>query len=298
LTFKKLIPLLSVLLFPAAAHALDRNAFTFTRYDLSVTVTPEKSELVASGRISARNDSSAPQRNLVLQISSSLAWTSITIGGKQVTIVRQPYHSDIDHSGELNEAILNLPGDVAPGQSVTVDVAYEGQIAQESTRLTRIGVPEALAQHNDWDQISTKFTAVRGLGYVLWYPVAMDAASLTDGREFFDALADWKRRHAGSTMSVKMQVPPGHSVAATAPEIDPVTGPLPAFKLTWPPPSPPSASPSTTSSLSRPRRSRWSSGTRARTRRSRANSRRPHPAPPRFCRTGSARSAIPCALPS
>src|SRR5581483_7926650 len=223
------------LLLTAPSFALDRNAFTFTRYDLAVTVTPEKGELRASGRITARNDSTAPQRNFTLQISSSLAWTSITAGGKQVTAVRQPYQSDIDHTGEVNEAILSLPGDVAPGQSITVDVAYEGQISSDATRLMRIGVPQAVAQRNDWDQISATFTAVRGLGYVAWYPVAMDAVSLSEGREVFDALADWKRRHAASSMAVRIEFPAGFSVAADAEGMETVRpAPTPAVNLQWP----------------------------------------------------------------
>ena len=106
-----------------------------------------------------------PQKIAVLQISSSLDWRSIKAGGKQVQFVSQPYTSDIDHTGALSEAIVTLPEAVAPKGTVDLEIAYEGVIVLDATRLTRIGTPEATANSTDWDQISTKFTAVRGAGY-------------------------------------------------------------------------------------------------------------------------------------
>ena len=156
------------------AFSLDREAFTFTNYDLKVQVEPGQHRLGVRGKITLRNDSSSPQKIAVLQISSSLDWHSIKAGDKALQFVSQPYTSDIDHTGALSEAIVTLPEPVAPKDTIELDVAYEGVILLDATRLTRIGAPEAQANSSDWDQISAKFTAVRGAGYVAWYPMATE----------------------------------------------------------------------------------------------------------------------------
>ncbi|PYV70428.1 MAG: hypothetical protein DMG97_19320, partial [Acidobacteria bacterium] len=154
------------------ATALDREAFTFTRYDLDVRVEPEQQRLGVRGKISLRNGSDSAQKSLVLQISSTLSWRSIQIEGKPAEFISQTYASDIDHTGALTEAIVNLPHPVAPKQTIALEIGYEGIIPQDTTRLTRIGVPADVAKHSDWDQISRSFTGVRGIGYVTWYPIA------------------------------------------------------------------------------------------------------------------------------
>ncbi|HLI62590.1 MAG TPA: hypothetical protein VKV05_04265, partial [Terriglobales bacterium] len=58
----------------------------------------------------------------------------------------------------------------------------------------------------DWDQISDAFSAVRGLGYVVWYPVGLDAVSMSDGNAVFDAIAAWKERHARSQFDARILV--------------------------------------------------------------------------------------------
>ena len=110
----RLVLVLAVLASSASGFALDRNAFTFTRYDLHVRVEPAQQALSATGRITLRNDSPAPQKAVALQISSTLAWQSIRLAGQPVMFVTQPYESDIDHTGELSEAIVTLPRDVPP----------------------------------------------------------------------------------------------------------------------------------------------------------------------------------------
>ena len=190
--------LLCVLCASISSFALEREAFTFTRYDLEVRVTPARQWLEAKGRITLRNDSAAPQRVATLQISSSLDWTSIRAGDKPVQFLTQTYTSDIDHTGGLSEVLVTLPQPVAPGQAVELEIAYAGIIPADSTRLRRIGAPAAVAARNDWDQIGESFTAVRGLGYVAWYPVALEAASLSEGNEVFYAIGRWQERHARS----------------------------------------------------------------------------------------------------
>jgi hypothetical protein len=182
--------------------ALDREAFTFTHYDLDVRVEPEQQRLGVRGKITLRNDSAVAQKNLVLQISSSLDWRSIQIAGKPVHFETHGYTSDIDHTGALSEAIVALPHEIPPKGTVDIDVGYEGVIPLDATRLTRIGVPEEKAKQNDWDRISKTFTAVRGIGYVAWYPVAAEAASLADADAVPEAVGRWIVRHTETTMDV------------------------------------------------------------------------------------------------
>jgi hypothetical protein len=206
---------LALLLSCVAAHAqIDRNAFTFTHYDLQVQVTPADQSLSAKGTITLRNDSKTPQRHAALQVSSALGWKRIDVATKAPmpapsgTTLWKPaqYISHIDHTGVLSEAIVYFP-EVAPGGTVELRVEYSGTIARDATRLTRIGVPEARAVTSDWDTISDSFTAVRGVGYVCWYPVSVEAASLSSGTDVFDAIGSWKRREAAATMQVEFTFP-------------------------------------------------------------------------------------------
>ena len=189
------------------AFSLDREAFTFTKYDLDARVEPDLQRLGVRGTITLRNDSQVPQKIAVLQISSSLDWRSIRSAGKQLQFVAQSYTSDIDHTGALSEAIVTLPEAVPPKGTVDLEIAYEGVIVLDATRLTRIDTPESIANSTDWDQISAKFTAVRGAGYVAWYPIATEAASLSEGTSAFDIVGRWKARETASTMHLKVSVP-------------------------------------------------------------------------------------------
>jgi hypothetical protein len=184
--------------------SLDRQAFTFTQYDLDVQIEPEQQRIAVRGTVTLRNDSIAPQKNAVLQISSSLTWRSIQAEGKPLQFVSQPYESDIDHTGELSEAIATLPKELAPGGTVELTVGYEGVIALEATRLTRIGLPKETAIHSDWDQISILSSAVRGVGNVAWYPVSMEAANLSDGNSLFEMLGRWKQRELNAEMKIRI----------------------------------------------------------------------------------------------
>jgi hypothetical protein len=186
--------------------SLDREAFTFTNYDLTVQVEPEQHRLGVRGKITLRNDSATPQKVAVLQISSSLDWRLIKAGDKAVQFVRQPFTSDIDHTGSLSEAIVTLPQPIAPQSTIDLDIAYEGVIVLDATRLTRIGTPENIAKSSDWDQIDTNFTAVRGAGYVAWYPIATEAANLSEDANLFEVLSRWKTREVGSRVHLKVDV--------------------------------------------------------------------------------------------
>jgi hypothetical protein len=200
----RLLPALAVLLLCGRAQAVDRNAFTFTQYDLQVRVEPEQERFGVRGRITLRNDSAVPQKVAVLQISSALQWRAIRLAGatpaddKSLGYTALEYPSDIDHTGSLMQAVVNLPTEVAPQGTVELNVAYEGTLGRDAKRLTRVSVPADVATRSDWDALGTRGGVVRGLGYVAWYPVSLEAVSLSDGNAVFAAIANWKVRHEGA----------------------------------------------------------------------------------------------------
>jgi hypothetical protein len=186
--------------------ALDRHAFTFTRYDLNASVDPAQQRLAVRGKVTLRNDSDSAQENLSLEISSSLNWISLQIEGRPVEFVSQAYTSDIDHTGALTEAIVVLPRALPPKQTIALEIAYEGTIPLDATRLTRIGVSGDTAKHSDGDQIGSSFMAVRGIGYVAWYPISTEAASLSEGNSVFEEIGRWKQREAKAQFDVDLCV--------------------------------------------------------------------------------------------
>jgi aminopeptidase N len=197
----------------SSALAIDREAFTFTKYDLEIRLEPEQQRLGARGKITLRNDSALPQKIAVLQISSSLAWRSIKVDGKPVQFVSQPYASDIDHTGALSEAIVTLPTEIKPKDSVVIEIGYEGTIVQDGTRLTQIGIPGDIAKHSSWDQISPSFTAVRGAGYVTWYPIATESADFSEGNSMFQVADRWRAREADSSLKLWISTDAGQNDA-------------------------------------------------------------------------------------
>jgi hypothetical protein len=186
------------------AWSLDREAFTFTNYNLDVRIEPEQQRIGVRGRVTLRNDSASPQKYVSLQISSSLGWRSIQMDRKSIEFSSQTYTSDIDHSGALSEAVVTLPQEIPPHGTVELDVGYEGIVVLDTTRLERIGVPKDVAKHSDWDEIGKSFTAVRGVGYVTWYPVAIESASLSDGNSVAEAIGRWKQRETLLEMAVTL----------------------------------------------------------------------------------------------
>ena len=198
--------------------SLDREAFTFTNYDLNVQVEPEQHRLGVRGKVTLRNDSQSPQKIAVLQVSSSLDWRSVKASDKPLQFLSQPYTSDIDHTGALSEAIVTLPQPVVPRGTFELEIAYEGVILLDATRLTRIGTPEESANSTDWDLIGPSFTAVRGAGYVAWYPIATEVANLSDGGSLFEVLGRWKMREIGSRMELHFATP-----VVSADETPPIT---------------------------------------------------------------------------
>jgi len=196
--FNTIGPFCFLAFFVASGFALDREAFSITNYDLNLQVDPTQHRLGVRGSVVLRNDSSTPQKIAVLQISSSLDWRAIKAGDTAVQFVAQPFASDIDHTGALSEAIVTLPQPVEPHETVNLQIAYEGVIVVDATRLTRIGTPEDQARSSDWDQIGEQFIALRGAGYVAWYPIATESVDLSEADSLAQVLNRWKEREVGS----------------------------------------------------------------------------------------------------
>src|SRR5271166_5282527 len=190
----------------ASSAALDREAFTITRYQLEVQIDRASHVMAVTGRLTLRNDSKSPQKNVALQVSSSFRWNGIAFNGKPLEWIGNDYTSDIDHTGRLSQAIATLLKDVPPGATIELDVQYGGTVTPDSTRLTRMGAPQEMALRNDWDQISERFTAIRGLGYLVWYPVSIPAVSMSDGNAVFEAIDAWKLRHQQSEFDAHISV--------------------------------------------------------------------------------------------
>ena len=189
--------LLASLAFTLPACALDRTAFAFQETDLQITLDPAQHALYAEGRIQVVNRSKQPQRDVVLQITSTLRWVNVLANGEEVEWLQQFYTTDVDHTGALSEAIVHLPKAIEPGGTVTLNVRYSGVVTKDATRLERIGTPANIARRSDWDEIDDRFTALRGIGHVAWYPVAMEAVSLEQGNELFEALRNWREERSG-----------------------------------------------------------------------------------------------------
>ena len=231
--FRALAVVLVSVLFVAPALALDRNAFAFTHYDLQVTVDPHEQALTAEGTVELRNLSSQPQNEAALQISSSLHWLSVLAGGAPIEWLAQSYTSDIDHTGQLSEAIVKLDTPVAPGATIVLNLRYSGTVLKDGTRLERIGTPRQIALRSDWDEISDRFTALRGVGFVVWYPVSMDAANLSQGNELFETLRGWRERQSSSLLRVQLsRVPPAEGDEEAFTFLGNGTGAVSGYSLT------------------------------------------------------------------
>ena len=148
---------------PKATDA-ERDAIIFTAYDLDVRLTPQTESLAVRAAIKVRNAGTQPLAHVPLQISSTLIWQSIRVGGVEATLGRQSVASDADHTGMLHEAVVVLPQALAPGKEVALDVVYSGRISLSGQRLEAIGTPSDLAKRSDWDRISTDFVGLRGFG--------------------------------------------------------------------------------------------------------------------------------------
>ena len=93
----------------------ERTALIFSSYDFEVHLEPSQHSIAVQARMVARNNSDKPLERIALQLSSSLHWESMEVDGKPVKFETEAVDSDIDHTGELAEAVVKLAAPLAPG---------------------------------------------------------------------------------------------------------------------------------------------------------------------------------------
>jgi hypothetical protein len=184
------------------ANDAERQAVTFTRYDLDAHLEPASQHIAVRALVTVRNDGQAPIAHIPLQISSSLDWERIRMGARDVSFQVATLNSDADHTGQLHEAAVPLTQPLAPGATLELDVTYSGTIAPNAQRLVALGTPEDVAQHSDWDEISVEFTGLRGFGNVVWYPVSSVPAVL--GISEAAATLAWQKAGAANVDSARL----------------------------------------------------------------------------------------------
>ena len=192
----------------------ERNALTFTGYDLDVHLVPARARIAVHAGLAVRNDGRAPLTRLALQISSSLVWESIGLrtpaGVVPLAFVQHRINTDADHTGVSREAVVTLPTAMVPGGKLELVALYSGQIVQSAERLERIGAPAEQAAVADWDAISTDGlnvqTALRGYGNVLWYPVSSAPVFLGDGAKLFEAVGWAKERQQAAATRLRVAI--------------------------------------------------------------------------------------------
>ncbi len=182
----------------------DRQAISFTDYDMDVRLQPASQQLVIRALVTVRNTGKTPLPRIPLQISSSLNWERIRVAGKDVSFPVATLNSDADHTGQLHEAAVPLAQPLAPGATVQLDVTYSGEITSSAKRLVALGTPEDTARHSDWDEISVPFTGLRGFGNVVWYPVSSIPVILGDGARLFDEVGTQKLRISGARFRLRL----------------------------------------------------------------------------------------------
>jgi len=195
---------------------VERAALTITAYDLDAHLKPSAAGLQMRARVKVRNDGTMPLTRVALQISSTLTWESASLvsssgaAAQKLPLAQHLLETDADHTGKANEAIVSLPSALAPGASVTLDMLYSGMIAASGARLEAIGTPPAAASDADWDTVAALpnglLTALRGLGTVLWYPVAAPQLFLGDGAALFQFISETRRREASAVVHLRVAV--------------------------------------------------------------------------------------------
>ncbi|HET9086083.1 MAG TPA: hypothetical protein VFN53_01025 [Acidobacteriaceae bacterium] len=180
----------------------ERAALTYSAYDFDVHLEPAKHRISVRAGLTVRNATGKPLKQIALQVSSSLAWYSIHVNGAPARFQTETVESDIDHTGQLTEAVVTLASPLAPAATLHLDVIYSGTVHASSERLLRLGAPAKIAALSEWDRIGTDFTALRGFGNVIWFPVSTVPVLLGQGSEMFDSVGKWKLRQSAAQVRI------------------------------------------------------------------------------------------------
>ena len=184
----------------------ERTSLTYSSFNFEVHLEPAKHSISVQARMVARNDSHKPLERIALQLSSSLHWYSIQVDGKPAKFETETVDSDIDHTGELTEAVVKLGAALAPGASIQMNVIYSGIVVPSAERLLRLGAPSKVANSSEWDAINPDFTALRGFGNVIWFPVSTAPVLLGQGPKMFDSVGTWKLSESNAEVTMHVLV--------------------------------------------------------------------------------------------
>jgi hypothetical protein len=184
----------------------ERTSLTYSSYDFEMHLEPSQHSISVQARMAARNNSDRPLARIVLQLSSSLHWYSIQVDGKPAKFETETVDSDIDHTGKLTEAVVKLGAPLAAGASIRMTVIYSGTVVPSAERLLRLGAPAKIANSSEWDAIDPNFTALRGFGNAIWFPVSTAPVLLGQGAEMFDSVGKWKLSESNAKISMHVLV--------------------------------------------------------------------------------------------
>ena len=191
---------------PTLATDAERSSLTYISYDFEVHLEPSQHSIAVQARMTARNHGDKPLKRIALQLSSSLHWDSIQVDGRPAKFETETVDSDIDHTGELTEAVVKLATPLASGSTIRMNVIYSGSVVPSAERLLRLGAPEKIANSSEWDAIEPSFTALRGFGNVIWFPVSTVPVLLGQGPEMFDSVGKWKLGESNATITMHVLV--------------------------------------------------------------------------------------------
>ena len=186
--------------------AAERRSIAVAASDLDMHLNAHTGETEVRAQLTVRNSGDMPLLHLPLRTSGALRWESARIAGAATSMTLEQHHlpDDLDHTGVSNELVLTLPQPLAAGGTVRLDLYYGGTLAAGAQRLLALGAPASRAAQTDWDTVTDTFTGLRGLGQVLWYPVAGEAALLRDGNAVPDAVEESRTRDAASSFRLRL----------------------------------------------------------------------------------------------
>ncbi len=191
---------------PPLVSDTERTALTYSSYNLEVHLEPARHAISMRAHLTAQNTSDKPLHRIALQLSSSLHWYSIHADGSTAKFQTEAVESDIDHTGQLTEAVIPLSAPLAAGATIQLDVIYSGTVQESAERLLRLGAPAKIAASSEWDSIAPEFTALRGFGNVIWFPVSTAPVLLGQGSQMFDSVGKWKLRESGARVQMHVLV--------------------------------------------------------------------------------------------
>ena len=101
------------------ANDSERQAVTFTAFDMDVHFRPEVHQIAVRAHLVTRNDGKTPLAHIPLQLSSQLNWERIRVDGRDIAFQVATLNADSDHTGQLHEAAVPLALPLRPAPAST-----------------------------------------------------------------------------------------------------------------------------------------------------------------------------------